>query len=248
MHNSTAIAVDKYNICVGDISFIIIIYNKISKKVLFYDILCYNIKKGRKMSQTNEEIDYKDEFLEIFYDNIERDGSDKLLEWLERSDFFTAPASTNRHSAFKGGLCMHSVLVYKRFVKLLENEYGKTWEKQFSKESAAIVALLHDVCKVDCYQESFKNVKDENGVWQKVPCYKFEEALPYGHGEKSVYIISSFMKLSREESMAINWHMGNADSRVKGGFYGLSSVFYAFPTALLFHIADMQATFLDETS
>ena len=193
-------------------------------------------------------MDSKDEFLEIFYDNIDRDGADKLVEWLEKSDFFTAPASARNHCSYKGGLCQHSINVYKRFIKLLEGEYGDNWQKVVSPESVAIMGLLHDVCKVDCYQESFKNVKDENGVWQKVPCYKFEEALPYGHGEKSVYIISSFMKLSREESMAINWHMGNADSRVKGGFYGLSSVFYAFPTALLFHIADMQATFLDETS
>ncbi len=192
-------------------------------------------------------MDYKQEFLEIFYDNIEREGSDKLLEWLERSDFFTAPASTNRHSSVEGGLCMHSVLVYKRFLRLLENEYGKDWQQKFSPESAAIIALLHDVCKVDCYQVSSKNVKDETGRWQSVPYYKFDESLPYGHGEKSVYILSSFMKLTREEAMAINWHMGNADARVKGGYWGLSGVFYSFPTTLLFHIADMQAAFLDET-
>ncbi len=192
-------------------------------------------------------MDYKEEFLEIFYDNIERDGSEKLLEWLERSDFFSAPASTNRHSSVEGGLCMHSVFAYKRFVRLLENEYGQEWDKKISRESAAIIALLHDVCKVDCYEVSSKNVKDENGVWQKVPYYKFEENLPYGHGEKSVYILSSFMKLTREEAMAINWHMGGSDARVKGGYWGLSSVFYGFPTALLFHLADMQATYLDET-
>lgn len=196
----------------------------------------------------NDVESFKEEFLEIFYDNIERDGSDKLLDWLERSDFFTAPASTNRHSSFAGGLCHHSVNVYKRFLKLVQNEYGEDWQKKISPESVAVIALLHDVCKVDCYQESFKNVKDDSGTWQKVACYKFEEALPYGHGEKSVYIISSFMKLTREEAMAINWHMGNADSRVKGGWWGLSQVFYAYPIALLFHIADMEATYLDENS
>ena len=192
-------------------------------------------------------MDYKQEFLEIFYDNIDRDGSDKLLEWLEKSDFFSAPASTNRHSAEEGGLCKHSVFVYKRLTKLLQCEYGKDWNKKNSPESVAIVALLHDVCKVDCYKTDTKNVKDENGVWQKVPYYKFEDNLPYGHGEKSVYIISSFIKLSREEAMAINWHMGGFDSRVKGGYFGLSTVFYNYPLALFAHLADIQATYLDET-
>lgn len=192
-------------------------------------------------------MDYKQEFLEIFYDNIDREGSDKLLDWLERSDFFSAPASTTRHSAEEGGLCKHSVFVYKRLIKLLQSEYGKDWHKKVAPESVAIMALLHDVCKVDCYKPDTKNVKDENGVWQKVPCYKYEDNLPYGHGEKSVYIISSFMKLTREEAMAINWHMGGFDSRVRGGYYGLANVFYTYPTALFLHLADIEATYLDET-
>ena len=123
-------------------------------------------------------MDYKQEFLEIFYDNVEREGSEKILEWLEKSDFFDAPASTNRHSAEKGGLCKHSVLVYKRFLKILQNEFGENWGDKISAESVAIISLLHDVCKVNCYVVDFKNVKDENGVWQKVPFYKFEDSLP----------------------------------------------------------------------
>ena len=193
-----------------------------------------------------ENMNYKEEFLEIFYD-IEREGSDKLLDWLERSDFFTAPASTNRHSAEEGGLCKHSVFVYRRLVKLLESEYGKDWCQTVSAETAAIVALLHDVCKVNCYISDTRNVKDENGVWQKIPCYKFEDSLPYGHGEKSVYIISSFIELTREEAMAINWHMGGFDARVKGGYYGLQTAYYNYPLALLVHLADIEATYLDET-
>ena len=101
----------------------------------------------------------KEEFLDIFYDNVDRDGADKLLEWLEKSDFFTAPASGRRHSAYKGGLCRHSINVYKRFVKLLEGEYGTEWTKKISPESVAIMGLLHDVCKVDTYVEDVKNVK-----------------------------------------------------------------------------------------
>lgn len=190
-------------------------------------------------------MDARDEFLEIFYDNIEREGSEKLLEWLEKSDFFTCPASTRRHSAYKGGLCEHSVKVYKRFVKLLESEYGVDWTKKVSPESVAIMALLHDVCKVNTYVEDVKNVKVD-GVWVQKPYYKVEDHLPYGHGEKSVYIISAFMRLTREEALAINWHMGEYDIRVQNGSYMISDVFYRYPICFLMHLADLTATYLDE--
>lgn len=187
----------------------------------------------------------KDEFLDIFYDNIDRDGADKLLEWLEKSDFFTCPASTKRHNACEGGLCAHSVNVYKRFVKLLEGEYGQNWNEKVSPESVAIMGLLHDVCKVDTYKTDIKNVKVD-GVWVQKPYYKVEDALPYGHGEKSVYIISAFMKLTREEALAINWHMGEFDQRVQNGSYMISDVFYKYPICFLMHLADLTATYLDE--
>ena len=189
----------------------------------------------------------KQEFIKIFKENITREGSSELLKFLENSDFFVAPASTKFHSAFEGGLCVHSINVYKRFVKLLESEYGENWQEQISSESVAICGLLHDVCKIGFYTQEMRNVKVD-GVWVQQPFYKAEDSLPYGHGEKSVYIISGFMKLTREEAMAINWHMGSFDARVMGGNgYTLQNAFYSFPNALLFHIADLQATYLDET-
>ena len=190
-------------------------------------------------------MDPKEEFLGIFYE-IARDGADKLLDWLEKSDFFTAPASTRRHSAYRGGLCQHSINVYKRLVKLCEMEYGKDWQSKVNPESVAIIGLLHDVCKVDTYVEDFKNVKDEDGVWRKKPYYRIEDSLPYGHGEKSVYIISAFIKLTREEALAINWHMGEFDIRVQNGSYLMSEVFYKYPLCFLTHLADLTATYLDE--
>ena len=174
----------------------------------------------------------KEEFKEIFFDNIERDGAEELLEFLERSDFFKAPASTRNHSAYEGGLCEHSINVYKRFVKLLTSEYGN-YEEKISNESVAIIALLHDICKVNFYVKDLKN-------------YRVEDSLPYGHGEKSVYMISGFMKLTREEAMAINWHMGGFDPRVREGSVRLTDVYYRYPIAFIFHIADNMATYLDE--
>lgn len=187
----------------------------------------------------------KEEFLKVAKENIKREGIEKLLEYLQKSDFFDAPASSKFHSAFEGGLCEHSLNVYKRYITNLEKEYGDNWQDVISLESATIIALFHDICKVDFYKIDSKNVK-ENGIWVQKPYYSVDEALPYGHGEKSVYIVNGFLRLTREEAMAINWHMGGFDTRVRGGYLGLENVFYKFPTALIFHISDVEATYLDE--
>ncbi len=188
----------------------------------------------------------KQEFIRLFSENIKREGADKLLDWLAKSDFFTAPASTRFHSPVEGGLCFHSLNAYRRFVRKLESEYGANWQEKVSAESAAVIGLLHDLCKVNCYKIEMRNVKVDN-VWVQKPYFTVEDSLPYGHGEKSVYILSGFIKLSREEAMAINWHMGGFDTRVRGGSYSLGDAFYLYPSSLLFHIADLEATYLDET-
>lgn len=187
----------------------------------------------------------KEEFERIFTANIKREGATALLEWLKKTDFFTAPASTRHHSAFEGGLCLHSVNCYNRFLNNIINEYGENFQDIISDESVAIIALLHDVCKTNFYKEDMRNVKVD-GVWVQQPYYSIEDTLPYGHGEKSVYMISGFMKLTQEEAMAINWHMGGFDARVIGGSMAMSQAFYAYPISVLLHIADIQATYLDE--
>lgn len=176
----------------------------------------------------------KNKFIEIFKNNVKRDGADKLLEWLLKTDFFTAPASTRFHGAKEGGLLEHSLNVYNRLD--CENE-----------ETRAICALLHDLCKVNFYAVSQRNVKnDETGKWEKQSYYSIDDKLPYGHGEKSVYMITGFMKLTRDEAMAIRWHMGGFDDSVRGGSYAMSSAFEQFPLAVKLHIADLQATYFDE--
>ena len=186
-----------------------------------------------------EKKDFIKEFTEIYTSKINREGADKLLDWLLKSDFTTCPAST------KGGLIEHSVKAYKRFVRNLVKEYGENWQDHISEESAAMIGLLHDICKVGYYKQEMRNVK-EDGIWVQKPYYTVDDKLPYGHGEKSVYIISGFMKLTREEAMAINWHMGGFDTRVQGGSYSISGAFYEFPVALIFHLSDLEATYLDE--
>lgn len=187
----------------------------------------------------------KNKYIEIYNKYITREGSQQLLDYLQKSDFFTAPASSQFHSAFEGGLCFHSIKVFERFLQMIKTEYGDNFEEKVSMETIAICALLHDLCKIDTFKIDTRN-KKVDGQWIQVPFYTVEDTLPYGHGEKSVYIISGFMRLTREEAMIINWHMGGFDARVKGGSYSLSEAFYRFPLAVMFHTCDMLATYLDE--
>lgn len=194
----------------------------------------------------------KDRFIEIYRENITRRGADRLLAWLGTTDFFTAPASTRFHGAHEGGLVEHSVHVYDRLMKLYIAEKtdptcpGQYFPMAEELETIAICGLLHDICKANFYTVEMRNRKNEQGQWEKYPFYVVNDQLPYGHGEKSVYIISGFMKLTREEAMAIRWHMGGFDDSVKGGSYAISGAFERNPLALLTHLADMQATYLDE--
>ena len=189
----------------------------------------------------------KERFIQLFNKHVAREGSDKLLKWLSDSDFFTAPASSKFHNAVTGGLCDHSLNVFDRAVELIENENKKDGSpfKNVTMESIAIATLLHDVCKVNFYEVQLRNVKVD-GIWEQVPYFSVNDTLPYGHGEKSVYIISGFMRLTRDEAMAINWHMGGFDKRVLGGDYSLSKAFTDYPFATIVHIADIMATYFDE--
>lgn len=187
----------------------------------------------------------KDEFLKIYDAYIRREGAKELRNYLLRSDFFTAPASTRYHCAYEGGLCEHSVNTYLRLLQNVQIEYGEKWESSVSHETVAICGLLHDLCKIDYYKQDFRNAK-ENGEWVRKPYFTRDEVLPFGHGEKSVYIVSSFMHLSREEAMAINWHMGGFDMRVKGGDFSISDAYRIFPLAVLLHVSDLTATYIDE--
>ncbi len=192
--------------------------------------------------------DSRQQFEQIYRQYIRREGADKLFEYLSKSDFFDAPASTRFHNAKAGGLCEHSVNVYLRLKQLVERERSanaQAWDK-ITDESIAIVGLLHDACKTDYYQVSERNVKNEFGMWEKVPYYTVNDRLPYGHGEKSVYIVGGFMRLTRDEAMAINWHMGGFDARTRGGDFSLSAAFEQYPFAVCAHIADLTATYLDE--
>ena len=164
----------------------------------------------------------KDEFIKIYNKYIHRKGAKELLQWLESTDFFTAPASTKYHGAYEGGLCEHSLNVFHFYYQEILNRAEFSGIKCLdtdTEETVAICALLHDVCKVNLYVRNTRNVKNEaTGQWEKVPYYSVgENKFPYGH-------------------------MGGFDDAAKG--YNLSAAYRQYPNAMLLHIADMKATYL----
>ncbi|MCC8069585.1 MAG: HD domain-containing protein [Ruminococcus sp.] len=185
----------------------------------------------------------KDEFIEIYTSNIKRNGSERLLDYLtsEQSDFFTAPSSSRFHGSYAGGLVQHSINVYNCLKDYLSRENTKTlYGMNYSNETIALVSLLHDICKINFYEVDYRNAKNSKGQWERVPYYKINDTLPYGHGEKSVYIISGFMRLSREEAFAIRYHMGFSGVEDNNT---IGKVFEMFPLALALNVADMEASY-----
>lgn len=188
---------------------------------------------------------YKEDFIAIYKEHIHREGADKLLEYLTspQSDFFIAPASTRFHGSYAEGLVEHSLNVYYCLKDYLARPRAKeVYKMEYSEETIAIVALLHDICKINCYKAGKRNVK-VNGKWESVDTFEFDDQLPYGHGEKSVYIINGFIRLTREEAFAIRYHMGfsNNDHPNSIGY-----TFEHYPIAFALSTADMEATYFLE--
>ncbi len=192
----------------------------------------------------------RDRFIELFKSKIKREGADKLLEFIcsPSSDFFTAPASARYHSAYAGGLCDHSLNVYDCLVAYLNRPEAKEkYGLNYTEETIAIVSLLHDLCKMNVYKPGFRNVKNEQGKWEQVPTFEFDDKLPYGHGEKSVYMITPFMKLTREEAFAIRYHMGFSGASTPQEINNVGKAFEMFPLAFAVSTADMEATYYIES-
>lgn len=176
----------------------------------------------------------KDRFEMLAKKYIQRDGIKDLLSSLDRSDFYTAPASTRFHDSHEGGLVEHSLKVFEALKDDVE-----AYDLGFDMETVAIVSLFHDICKIGFYKTEMRNTK-ENGKWIKVPYYTVEDKLPIGHSEKSVILLQQFMKLKVDEILAINAHMGGWDKRD----FIVSNTFEECPLAVYLHMADLKATYL----
>lgn len=188
------------------------------------------------------------DFKTIVATNIQRDGIDNLMEWVEHeTDFFTAPASTRYHGSYEGGLLEHSLNVYNRLLFEMNTVIGEGWEDIYSPETIAIVALFHDLCKIDRYVLTEKWRKDEDGQWEAYDAYDYnKEKAEMGHGAQSVYYLQKFIQLTEIEAQAIYWHMGAYDISPYSSLANCSETFKWNPLAFLVHRADMAATYITE--
>lgn len=183
----------------------------------------------------------KEEFLTLLR-NVHREGIEDLISFIEKTDFFVAPASTRFHGDHEGGLVEHSLKVYEILKYKVENCIEKI---EIEEESIILIALLHDLCKANFYKVDYRNAKNALGVWEKVPYYTVDDTIPYGHGEKSVMMITEYMKLTSEEKYAIRWHMGFTEPKEQYTTIGLA--YQKYPIALLVHEADLEATYFYDT-
>lgn len=190
----------------------------------------------------------KKQFEAIVSENIARDGIENFMEWLSNeTDFFQAPASTRYHGSYEGGLAEHSLNVYNQLVREMEQTLGADWLDVYSPETVAIVALFHDICKIDRYiiEEAWR--KDDNGQWESYERYNYNREKPeMGHGAQSVFYLQKFIQLSEEEAQAIYWHMGAYDISPYSTLAHCSETFKHNPLAFLVHRADMGATYMIE--
>ena len=177
--------------------------------------------------------------------STERENIDGLIQYLDNhTDYFTAPASSQFHGAYFGGLVDHSLAVYENLCKLVGQ-----FEIPVKPESIILVALLHDLCKTNFYKVGYRNRKNETtGQWEKVEIFEIDDKMPLGHSEKSIILIQQFIKLNKEETLAIRWHMGAFDDSVQGGYSGMKALSTAYkmcPLAVAMHMADMATSYFD---
>ena len=183
-----------------------------------------------------------------FTEHISRPGVDKLVAWLETTDFFRAPASTKFHGNYEGGLVEHVCHVAEYALSIFNWTVKYKPELEYLRESVIITALFHDVCKVNQYSMDKCWAKDDNNKWVTYMGWKFNDAFPIGHGEKSLYYINKHMELTQAEALAIRWHMGTSEPGTQ--IAGLTQYSYqsAFehPLVKILIAADIASTAIGE--
>ncbi len=195
---------------------------------------------------------------------VTREGKDALMDYIRnKSDFYTAPASTRFHLSTEGGLLQHSLNVYDSLQRKKDNTTWGGILEAAGPDALIICPLLHDLCKTHFYKVDYKNqktydpekvaaaerwqVKKDNGgafIWEQVPVYVVDDKVPYGHGEKSVMMIEQFMRLTGPERFAIRWHMGFSEP--PQNHLQLTQAMAKYPLILALHEADQEASVLLE--
>lgn len=180
----------------------------------------------------------KEKFIELLK-STNREGMEELIKFMEeKTDFFIAPASTRFHGSHEGGLLEHSMKVYEILDYKIKNNVIDLYAPE---DTIIIVSLLHDICKANFYKVDYRNAKNARGEWEKVPYYTVEDTIPYGHGEKSVMMLTEYIKLTPEEKYCIRWHMGFSEP--KESYTTLGLAYKKYPLALLVNEADLEASY-----
>lgn len=197
----------------------------------------------------------KQEFITLLR-STGRPGIENLINWMEtQTDFFVAPASQGYHGCFPGGLLSHSLNVYHAAVKFREmyKELALPERRiaEIPDDSLIISTLLHDLCKANIYKEDFKWFKDENNKWHQYMSYKIDDAVPWGHGEKSCLLMQYHIFLNVAEIAAVRWHMHGCDAFMTNPtntyeYKSLMSALETFPLTLIVAQSDMAASFMME--
>ncbi len=187
---------------------------------------------------TAEEIDSNKARIIELLNSTNRAGIDRLIGWLEQTDFFTAPASTKYHLHCRGGLALHSLNVYERLKAKVDSGLI-----EIKPETVILSTLLHDVCKANFYAVQKRNRKID-GSWVEVEEWGVEEKLPIGHGDKSCFIVQSFIRLSAEEYAMIRFHMGR-ESDSNSDYFSKAAA--QFPAVAAIHTSDLEAAFIVES-
>ena len=152
----------------------------------------------------------KQQFIQLLR-STNRQGIENVINWLEESNFFTAPASTMFHGNYPGGLLEHSmnVAIMAHEVHEMLCKHKPELADQVTRDNIIIAALLHDICKANIYQTVTKYRKDQNNAWETYDTYSVDYSeFPVGHGEKSVIrLLQLGLQLTNDEILAIRWHM-----------------------------------------
>lgn len=199
---------------------------------------------------TTEQINNnKESFLDLVRGITREFDKEKLINWLEKSDFFTAPASIKNQSSFDGGLCFHSLNVYASLENLCANfAIDENGNALYSEDSIRIVALFHDLSKANYYEKFNRNVKNEiTGKWEQKEDYRIRELsnrFIYGNREEtSLYMVKSFIpNMTVEEEVAILNVLGGVG--YDSAQTNLVDVYDKYGLACLLHVADTLSTFI----
>lgn len=146
----------------------------------------------------------KTEFFNLVW-GLDRKGKQSLLEWLDESNFYKAPASTRYHLAEAGGLLEHSLNVCN-----LALDINHSLGSPVDRDTIILVSLFHDLGKHNAFNKDYYAEKPllKSGLPPAQPYEKNKNLVPIPHEVLSIQILNKFIELTEDETWAILHHNG----------------------------------------